>query len=41
MNKILIVDDELNMRLVLQAMLKKEGYAVTTASNGMEAVVTA
>jgi DNA-binding NtrC family response regulator len=38
MNKILIVDDELNMRLVLQAMLKKEGYAVTTASNGMEAL---
>ena len=38
MNKILIVDDELNMRLVLQAMLKKEGYAVTTASNGLEAL---
>ena len=38
MNKILIVDDELNMRLVLQAMLKKEGYDVTTASNGMEAL---
>lgn len=38
MNRILIVDDELNMRLVLQAMLKKEGYAVTTASDGVEAL---
>jgi len=38
MNKILIVDDELNMRLVLQAMLKKEGYDVTTASDGLEAL---
>jgi two-component system response regulator AtoC len=38
MNRILIVDDELNMRLVLQAMLKKEGYAVTTASDGLEAL---
>jgi two-component system response regulator AtoC len=38
MNRILIVDDELNMRVVLQAMLKKEGYAVTTASDGLEAL---
>ncbi len=26
--KILVVDDELNMRMVLKAMLKKEGYQV-------------
>jgi DNA-binding NtrC family response regulator len=38
MNKILIVDDELNMRLVLSAMLKKEGYEVSTAADGMEAL---
>ncbi|PKN60798.1 MAG: DNA-binding response regulator [Deltaproteobacteria bacterium HGW-Deltaproteobacteria-11] len=38
MNRILIVDDELNMRLVLQAMLKKEGYIVAAASDGLEAL---
>lgn len=38
MSKILIVDDELNMRLVLQAMLKKEGYEVASASDGLEAL---
>ena len=38
MNKILIVDDELNMRLVLSAMLKKEGYEVASASDGREAL---
>lgn len=38
MNKILIVDDELNMRLVLSAMLKKEGYEVAPASDGREAL---
>ncbi|MDO9559929.1 MAG: sigma-54 dependent transcriptional regulator [Syntrophales bacterium] len=38
MNRILIVDDELNMRLVLQAMLKKEGYEVAAASDGLEAL---
>jgi two-component system, NtrC family, response regulator AtoC len=36
--KILIVDDELNMRLVLKAMLKKEGYEVFTAADGLEAL---
>lgn len=35
--KILVVDDELNMRLVLAAMLKKEGHEVMTAANGVEA----
>jgi DNA-binding NtrC family response regulator len=38
MNKVLIVDDELNMRLVLAAMLKKEGYAITSAADGLEAL---
>jgi len=38
MKKILIADDELNMLLVLEAMLKKEGYEVITASDGFEAV---
>lgn len=36
--KILVVDDELNMRLVLAAMLKKEGHQVLTAANGVEAL---
>lgn len=38
MNKILVVDDELNMRLVLAAMLKKEGYEVASAADGSEAL---
>jgi DNA-binding NtrC family response regulator len=38
MKKILIVDDELNMRLVLSAMLKKEGYEISAASDGKEAL---
>ncbi len=36
--KILVVDDELNMRLVLDAMLKQEGYEVATAADGLEAL---
>jgi DNA-binding NtrC family response regulator len=36
--KILIVDDELNMRLVLKALLNKEGYEVVTAADGFEAL---
>ncbi len=36
--KILVVDDELNMRLVLKALLNKEGYDVATASDGNEAL---
>ncbi|MDI6742214.1 MAG: sigma-54 dependent transcriptional regulator [Smithella sp.] len=38
MKKILVVDDELNMRLVLSAMLKKEGFDVSSAANGREAL---
>ena len=36
--KILVVDDELNMRLVLKALLNKEGYDVATVSDGIEAL---
>src|SRR5512137_2824487 len=36
--KILIVDDEVNMRLVLKTMLTKEGYDVETAADGLEAL---
>ena len=38
MNRILIVDDQLNIRLVLSAMLKKEGYSVISATDGLEAL---
>ena len=38
MSKILVVDDELNMRVVLGAMLKKEGYEVLSAADGLEAL---
>lgn len=38
MKKVLIVDDELNMRVVLHAMLKKNGYEVTEAVDGLDAL---
>lgn len=38
MQRILVVDDELNMRLVLKAMLEKENYEVATASDGLKAL---
>jgi DNA-binding NtrC family response regulator len=38
MNRILIVDDELNMRLVLKALLTKEGYEVFAAEDGLAAL---
>jgi two-component system response regulator AtoC len=34
---VLIVDDEANLRKVLAAMLRREGYAILTASDGEEA----
>ncbi len=37
--KILIVDDEANIRLTLNALLSREGYDVTVAASGEEAVV--
>ena len=36
--KILVVDDEATNRMVLDAMLKKDGYAVIMAENGKEAI---
>ncbi len=35
---ILVVDDELSMRELLEYMLNKEGYRVTCAENGQEAI---
>ena len=41
MEKILVVDDEKSMRDFLSIVLKKEGYAVTTAEDGETAVLRA
>jgi DNA-binding response OmpR family regulator len=38
--RILIVDDETNIRLVLRAALKSEGYAIEEATNGREALAS-
>ncbi|HEY7725381.1 MAG TPA: sigma-54 dependent transcriptional regulator [Anaeromyxobacteraceae bacterium] len=38
MAHVLIVDDELNIRRVLAAMLKREGYDVTAAADGEQAL---
>lgn len=38
MNKILIVDDQESMRLTLSLLLRKQGYEVTVAASGEEAV---
>jgi two-component system, NtrC family, response regulator AtoC len=38
MKRVLVADDELNMRRVLEAMLRREGYDVITAANGVEAL---
>ena len=37
-NKILVVDDELSMRELLELLLAKEGYNVSSAKSGKEAV---
>ena len=34
MTKVLVVDDEANLRKVLGAMLRREGYEVTLAQDG-------
>ena len=38
MSRVLVVDDEENIRLVLRTMLKKHGYAVRTADSGETAL---
>ncbi len=38
MAHVLIVDDELNIRRVLAAMLRRDGYEVTTAADGEQAL---
>ena len=38
MEKILVVDDEQSLREVLSIMLKRAGYAVTSATDGEEAI---
>jgi two-component system response regulator AtoC len=35
--RVLVADDEMNMRRVLEAILRREGYDVVTAANGLEA----
>ena len=37
-NSILVIDDELSMRELLDVMLSKEGYEVTCAENGRKAI---
>ena len=36
--KILVVDDDTNICELLRLYLEKEGYSVTTANTGMQAV---
>ncbi len=36
--RVLIADDEINIRRVLEAILKRDGYEVVTAANGEEAL---
>ncbi|MBU1355565.1 MAG: response regulator [Candidatus Edwardsbacteria bacterium] len=38
MKKILVADDEANIRLLLEEVLGEEGYQVTTAATGREAL---
>ena len=35
--RVLVADDEMNMRRVLEAILRREGYEVVTAANGADA----
>jgi len=36
--EILVVDDERQLLMAVHETLERKGYAVTTASNGMEAI---
>ena len=37
MNRLLVVDDDLQMQAAVEAALRRKGFAVETASSGMEA----
>jgi len=37
--RVLIADDEINIRRVLEAILRRDGYDVVTAANGEEALL--
>jgi two-component system response regulator AtoC len=38
LKRVLIADDEINIRRVLEAILRRDGYDVVTAANGLEAL---
>jgi CheY-like chemotaxis protein len=38
MKKILVADDDANIRLIFQTMLRRSGYEVVTASSGIQAL---
>ncbi|MGN1400492.1 MAG: response regulator [Bacillus sp. (in: firmicutes)] len=38
MGKVLIVDDQFGIRILLNEVLQKEGYAIFQAANGMQAL---
>jgi CheY-like chemotaxis protein len=38
MKRILVVDDDANIRLIFQTMLRRSGYDVVTASSGIQAL---
>jgi len=40
MTNILVIDDELQVREILQQMLERKGYSVCLAENGVEAMET-
>lgn len=40
MNRVLVVDDNIDIRLLLKKRLETEGYEVLTAENGLEATQT-
>jgi len=39
--RILVVEDDADCRIMVQMLLEREGYAVATAANGLEALASA